>query len=392
MFTHVTSDPLLKKLLASLRPQWQFIFENPERYRLQFIYTRIDRDAENRPHFSHHPFGVDRLRYFYPASLVKLPVAALALEKINDLSIPGLGAETPLRVVATPGREVPYDRDDDGNEMDPVAPASSIKRMLVASDNGGYNRLWEFLTRDRANGRLAACGFGDIRLLHRLCAGCSPAENRVSNPIRFCDDAGRTIYEQPGSVSSGPDTNPLAPVSFGRAFVEKGEIRTAPFKADYLNYAPLDDLHRFLIAIISPGGVPPEKALHLTEEDYLLLRTWMGRLPGESGMVRYAGYPDNFKKFFLFGSSNAPLSPTLREYNVAGRAYGFLSDLAYLADTERDIEFFLSATIYVNANERVNDDVYEYDTIGRPFFAALCGAVYDYEGTRERRSGPDCGE
>ena len=158
-----------------------------------------------------------------------------------------------------------------------------------------------------------------------------------------------------------------------------------PFTADHLNYAPLDEMHRFLIAIIFPDSLTPEQSVHLTGEDYRFMRTGMGLLPGESGMPRYAVYPDNFKKFFLFGNTGRPLSPALREFNVVGRAYGFLSDCAYLADSGRGIDFFLSATIYVNANGIVNDDIYEYDSIGRPLFAALCKAVYEIEKTRERR-------
>ena len=92
-------DPILGKILNILPSAWRPVLDNPDRYNLQFIYTRIDRDAENKPHFSHHPFNVDPLRYFYPASLVKLPLAALALEKINTLSLAGLTAQTPMQVV-----------------------------------------------------------------------------------------------------------------------------------------------------------------------------------------------------------------------------------------------------------------------------------------------------
>jgi hypothetical protein len=257
--------------------------------------------------------------------------------------------------------------------------------MLLASDNGAYNRLWDFLTRDYANKRLAELGFGNIRLLHRLASGCTPEENRVSNPVRFFDGSGTIIYRQDRSVSSIPDVNPLAPVSFGTASIVNGELLLKPFSADYCNYAALDDLHRFLIAIMFPESVSPGMSMALREDDYRLLRTWMGLFPRQSGMPRYTALPDDFKKFFLAPAAARPLSTPLREYNVIGRAYGFLSDLACLADFDKGIEFFLSATIYVNENDIVNDDVYEYDTVGRPFFADLCGAVYDYEVSRERK-------
>ncbi|MGA3051073.1 MAG: serine hydrolase [Chitinispirillaceae bacterium] len=381
-------DPLLNRILKILLPAWGSILDNHDHFRLQFIYTQIDRNARNQPRFSHHRYHVDRQHYFYPASLVKLPLAAFALEKINTLSIAGLSAQTPMQVVNTLSCRIPYDHEDGERPEDPVSLASSIRRMLVASDNGGYNRLWEFLTRDYANQRLSECGFGDIRLLHRLASGCTHKENRMSNPVRFIDDSGRVIYEQPPTASSIPDANPLAPVSFGNATIVNGELRPSPLTADYLNYAPLGEMHRFLIAIMFPDSAAREQSIRLQSNDYRLLRTGMELLPGESGIPRYAAYPDNFRKFFLFGDTAHPLSPTLREINVAGRAFGFLSDLAYLSDSERGIEFFLSAVIYVNANGVVNDDIYEYDSIGKPFFAALCRAVYEFETTRKRRLRP----
>ena len=392
MPTYSTSDPILNKILNAIPERWEFIFENPDRYNLQFIYTAIDRDSKNRPSFFHHPFNLNKTRYFYPASLVKLPAAALALEKINSLSIKGLTAASPMQVVNTLPCAIPYDHEEGCREEDPVSVESSIRRMLLASDNGAYNRIWEFLTRDYANKRLTSSGFGNIRLLHRLASGCTPEENRVSNPVRFFDGSGTIIYEQDRTVSSVPDVNPLAPVFFGRASVVNGELVPAPFSADYCNCAPLDDLHRFLIEVMFPESHSPGMSIDLRGEDYRLLRTWMGLFPRELDIVRFAGLPDDFKKFFLPGSADRPGSPMLREYNVIGRAYGFLSDLAYLADHEKGIEFFLSATIYVNENGIVNDDVYEYDTIGRPFLADLCTAVYSYELSREREFKPDLRE
>jgi hypothetical protein len=54
-----------------------------------------------------------------------------------------------------------------------------------------------------------------------------------------------------------------------------------------------------------------------------------------------------------------------------GYAYGYLTDNAYIIDTKNNIEYILTATIHVNANEIYNDDAYEYETLGIPFLAAL---------------------
>ena len=70
--------------------KFDHILENVEKYKLQIIYTQIYRDENNKANFTTFKFRVDDQQYFYPASSIKLPVAALALEKINNLDIDGL--------------------------------------------------------------------------------------------------------------------------------------------------------------------------------------------------------------------------------------------------------------------------------------------------------------
>jgi hypothetical protein len=383
-----TDGSILDALLQRLPPPYRSVVEHPDRYNLQIIYTQIDRDVRNRPHFNHFLYRVNPKEYFYPASLVKLPVAALALEKINTLGIRGLSRRTPLQIDNTIDCPAGY------LWSDTSSVESSIRRMLLASDNGAYNRLWEFLTRDYANSRLKECGYGGIRLLHRLSA-CSVLQNRVNNPVRFCTENGKTLYAQPRTVSRLSDDNPLAPVTMGSFSYFNGMLMLRPFRADNLNYAPLESVHRFLIAVMFPVAAGSGSPLRLSAGDYHLLRTWMCLLPRESGMPEYvpdSGYADNFKKYLLFGDSTQPCVPYLREFNVVGRAYGFLSDVAYFADFKARVEFFLSAVISVNEDGIINDDQYEYKTIALPFFSALGTAVYGYEKTRYRHHRPDLRE
>jgi hypothetical protein len=72
-----------------------------------------------------------------------------------------------------------------------------------------------------------------------------------------------------------------------------------------------------------------------------------------------------------------------------GLAHGFLLDNAYVVDVKNKVEFFLSAVVYVNQNETLNDNTYEYDEISIPFLAALGNAVYDYELKRVKDVLPD---
>ena len=65
------------------------VFEEKDKYELQIIYTQVNRGENGSITFIPHKFNVDRDRYFYPASTVKMPVAFLALEKLNQLKKEG---------------------------------------------------------------------------------------------------------------------------------------------------------------------------------------------------------------------------------------------------------------------------------------------------------------
>ncbi|MCB0292839.1 MAG: hypothetical protein KDH97_21470, partial [Calditrichaeota bacterium] len=91
-------DKVIADILQA-HPEWFApVLQDPAKYRLQILYTQIDRDAQNRPQFRSYRYRVNTNDYFYPASTVKFPAALLALEKLNRLNIPGLDMNTPLRI------------------------------------------------------------------------------------------------------------------------------------------------------------------------------------------------------------------------------------------------------------------------------------------------------
>ena len=56
---------------------------------------------------------------------------------------------------------------------------------------------------------------------------------------------------------------------------------------------------------------------------------------------------------------------------------------------DKKIEFFLSATIYCNKDGILNDDIYDYETIGFPFMKNLGQLIYGLESKRSRKIIPD---
>lgn len=87
----LSQDGLLASVFRSNSDSlFQQVVGHPDDYRIQIIYTQIDRDENNVPHCTNHYFHVDPDDYFNPASTVKLPTAIFSLEKINALNIEGL--------------------------------------------------------------------------------------------------------------------------------------------------------------------------------------------------------------------------------------------------------------------------------------------------------------
>jgi hypothetical protein len=95
-------------------------------------------------------------------------------------------------------------------------------------------------------------------------------------------------------------------------------------------------------------------------------------------------------KFLLFGGErNSHITANVRSFNKPGWAYGFLTDVAYIADFSNNIEFMLSATVYVNNDGILSEKHYQFQETGEPFMQALGEVIYEYELQRKRQHAPD---
>ena len=387
-----TDSPLLDSLLHA-NTLLTRVATNPQ-YEVQIIYTQIDRDAQNRPTFTPHTYHLNPQQYFNPASLVKLPVAALSLEKLNDLHKPGVTRRT-IMATGTAYRcqtPVPF-----------VAPADSdrtatignyIKRMLLVSDNLAYNRLYEFLGQRPLNERLAQLGHPNARITRRF-APCDTAANRHTNPISFHNPQGDTIYKEPAKFNLMPYTSPLGRVLKGRAYQVGTRVIPEPYDFTTANHLPLSDISALLQSILFPESVPAPQRLRLKPSDYAFLRRYLHATPHESGFQPYAParYFDAYKKYLYYGRDpEIPQQSALRIYNIVGMSHGYLADVAYFADSLHQSEFLLSAVLYVNQDGIINDGAYEYDSIGLPFLAQLGRQIQQYEAQRPLRYRPNLSE
>lgn len=385
-----SQDTFLDTLLASHSAQLGPIYQHPQAFGLQIIYTRIDRDADNRPHFTHYYYHTDTNSYFYPASTVKLPATALALEKLNDLAITGLDRRTPMYTDSLEGISPAVLSDNSAADGQPSIE-QYIKKILLVSDNDAFNRLYEFIGQETFNKRLWENGFRNTQILHRVgVSGISPEQNRHTNAITFRKD-GKVLYQQAAAYSQlqfSPRHD-----SIGKAYYNKeDQLVHTPMDASQKNRLPLADLHEILRRIIFPEAVTKSGRFRLKEEDYSFLYHCMSAQPEESAHPSYdtTEFHHNYVKFLLFGGKpdNRP-DADLRSFNKPGWAYGFLTDAAYIADFTHQVEFMLSATVYVNKDGILNDEHYQFEETGKPFLKALGEVIYEYELQRTRKHLPD---
>lgn len=383
----IAQNPLQK--IMSNDPFLKGLTRDQSKHQIQIIYTRIDRDKDNNPTFRSFDWGVRETQYYYPASTVKMPAAFLALEKLNQLNILGLDAQSPLKIGAAREPQVPVEGDSTANDGQ-ASIAHYIKKIFLVSDNDAYNRLYEFIGQQQFTSRLHAKGYKDTRILHRLGPEGFPfsfEDNQYTNPISFYHED-ELIYHQGEVQSQIPKQYQVTTRNeqLGVAHINKaGELVNVPFDFSVKNFFSLRDMHDVLKAIMFPEQTPAHRRFDLTKEDYQFLYKWMSTFPAESGIKDYKEKEDNYVKFFIYGDQEkGDIPPTIKIFNKVGWAYGFLTDVSYIIDRENKIEFFLAATIKVNENDTYNDGKYEYESIGMPFFGNLGRAIYQYETTRKR--------
>ncbi len=350
-----TGDPL-PAILASEDPAIAQVMANPEKYEIQVRYTRITREGDSIS-FTDYDYAVDADRYFYPASTVKFPIAVAALEKLNTLD--------------SLDRNHRYYIEGDSVEN---TFAEDIVKIFAVSDNHASNRLIEFLGQDEINARIRAKQAGPIRISHRL---GFHREDLATRPLVVYLNDSLTTLSAP-ILSTPPSPLDLEGVRKGSGYYEGDSLVTEPFDFSLKNYLPVETMHGLLKRVLFPEAFPPGQRLQISPEQREFLVAAMKTLPRLSGYPADM-YPDGYCKFFLYGDSEETIPDAIEIYNKVGFAYGTLTDCAYIRDTEKGIEFMLTATILVNENGIFNDDQYEYEETGLPFLAALGRKVYAYE-------------
>ncbi len=329
--------------------------DNAREHELQIIYTQINRDKDGRISFQDYHYNVNSKNYFYPASTVKLPIALLAVEKLNSMNL------------TTDSIHFGFDKKGSSLHFQ-----KEISKLFALSDNDAANNLIEFTGFDYINSKMKEKGLVPFSLNHRLSS--TNSSNKITSSILLYKND-NLIAELPSLKGKNVKALHLNSTKKGIGYLENDSIVKGAFDFSAKNYYPLETLHSTLKRLLFPQEFKLNERFNLNETDRQFILSSMYQLPREQCFDAKEFY-DSYCKFFIFGDTTDTINSSIKIYNKIGQAYGTLTDCAYIIDEKNGVEFMVTATLLVNKNKIFNDGIYEYDEIGIPFLAELGRQLY----------------
>jgi hypothetical protein len=307
--------------------------------------------------------------YFYPASAVKLFAAYAAIEKLDDLTdemnVP-VTTTTPIRYTFGEGRT---------RRVSNTTLRHDLEQALIVSDNDSYDHLFDFVGREELGERLGKLGLKHTILVQHL--GRLGKAHETTPPLIDLLVPSEPVVPVSHRLGFAIPSAPWAAVQLGRAYVDdRGKTVQGPMDFSKKNATTLGDLQDMLIAITRPelfDRAPNGDAIHSPAARQEVLDI-LAKLPSELENNSRGGRPtakDAFHKPLNVALVAAFPEEKVRVYGKSGRAYGFAVDNAYIVSERTGRGFFLTSTLYANDNDTLNDDGYEYLTVGTPFLARV---------------------
>ncbi|MCF1715735.1 serine hydrolase [Flavihumibacter sp. RY-1] len=365
---------LEQRIRAAASPALKNVLDHPEIYQYQLIYTEITRNSSNQPVFRHQYLNVSDSMYFNPASMVKFPVALMVMEKMDSLRSLGIN---PLTLLKT-------------DSSAPKSLLELVREAMIVSDNVAYNKLFQFLGQEAINVRLQEMGYTGSRITRRFIP-LTPEQHRVTEAVQLLTSDGRLLMEQPAIKSAFPFDFSRRILVGNAHYNWSDSLVQEPFDFTTHNRIPLRDMQQVLQSFLFPSSVPERQRFHLSDETRKLMLDAISELPSESRFPVFdtTEFFDSYSKFFLYRDGKRKVPDHIRIFNKTGWSYGYLIDVAYILDKSRNREFMLSGVIYVNSDGILNDNRYEYDSIGYPFFREIGEILLQstvVDATRHRRT------
>jgi len=386
-----TDTVFLKKLMEAKPELFSQVLSHPNKNEIQILYTEVDRDVQNKPHFKSYSYNLDPSHYFYPASTVKLAAVIFALEKVNRLKSTGLTAQSTMITDSAYAGQTKVFKDETAQNGQPSIE-QYIRKILLTSDNDAFNRLFEFIGRAEINEKLKKNGLLDSRILNRLAIGDSGEPAKHTNPIQFYN-GDKLVYSQAAQYDPKNYELKLTHTVMGNGYIDSAEkLVNKPFNLANKNAFAINDQQKLMQKLIFPEAFPVAERYNLTPADYKLIYTYMSMWPTESDYPKYKAnefWPTYAKMLYYGREKEAQLDPNIRIFNKYGDSYGFIIDNSYFVDFKNKIEYFLTAVVQSNEDGIYNDGKYEYETVCFPFMKNLGQSIYAHELKRQKKQKPD---
>src|SRR5579863_1378082 len=271
----------LKNLLESHRDLFEHVLNHPTHNEVQILYTQIDRDENNVPHFRSYSYRLNAKHYFYPASTVKLPTAIFALEKLNELNIKGFTVKSTMITDSVFAGQTKVKHDSSSRNGLPSI-GNYIKKILLVSDNDAYNRLYEFVGREEINKKLKKYELNNTRIIGRLAIGDRGDSTKHTNPIDFYNGKA-LVYHKPALYDPNDYPMHLDNMIQGKGYIDRNEkLVMKPFDFSHNNVYPLADQQMVLKRLLFPETFPKEQQYNLTDDQYKFIYKYMSMWPTES--------------------------------------------------------------------------------------------------------------
>ena len=343
------------------------IIRDKDNYEIQILYTEVSKNNLDQTEFKDFQFQLNDEKYFYPASTIKLPIAIMTLSKINELRAEGsnISLKSKLKLSLINNKKEIIVQDSISSFQNLIAD------VFLVSDNSASNVLIDFLGYNYFNSSMINAGYENTYLNHKF------------NPDPFVDSSWIITTLDNDVISSKENKrnviagSNISNLKKGERSLVNGKIINESMDFSLKNRSSLTDMHNIMKNLIYPEITLSK--FNLNVEDYDFLRYWMSRFTYEDLGNKYISddrFFNSYNKFFIHGMDTILKSTDIRVYNKIGQAYGTSTDSAYIKNYKEDVEFFLTATIYTNKNEIINDNIYEYRDTAIPFLSRISKTLY----------------
>lgn len=341
------------------------LLADAEEHRLQIIVTEVTRGEKGATLTTHgYRAGVE---YYYPASAIKTFASVAALRELASLK---LDRETPLAICKGSAKKCAKVRDASNKPSEKITLGHEIRKMQVVSDNGAFNRLYDFVGHAAMNTSLVPLGFPSLRVGHRLSTRETAEEHRHTPAMELRPARGEKVQIPERTSEYVPAPHGVPRTLVGSAVKIDGKVVPGPKEFEGRNGVLLCDMQKLTIALVMPDrGV--DLGLSAADREFLIGTMAIDPKASTNPVFADPGETEDRFKPMLPGIIKVLPRSRVRYINKAGKAFGFHVENAYIEDTTSGKAFFVAATVYANRDGVLDDDRYDYADVSEPFYAHL---------------------